>query len=662
MRFQIEKLLLWRRSAPETKTYRFEPGKINIVIGHRHTGKSSILKIIDYSLGAESMNIDQKVLKGVSWVGIVVVTADRRYLFARELPANGRSKSLSCYHDHCTLDKDIAVPDIPIKNKTPKEIQGILNRICGLDFVEMLDAKGGTQKLSFRYLIKLVKQDYQTLASEDELFSEMDNAFVSNPIKHWFPFILGAQDEKLMGMQVRAHALSEQVEQLQKEKSRAANVSEKWKVRLYAQLQRAQELGLFPQEELLPKQGETLALLAAAERILRDSDNFVSPKVSESAEDAVAKSIVDLVSEIDKVAIDLQTCQQRIDELAQLKSEFDGYQKAAAKTYDRLQLATWIEKAWINHGNTLFDFHGGRTEAATRDDIAKLKDALLRYEQTVMNRDKRLVFETACRREENFLVKAREKLCKRHRDLSDKLKATKDERSRMATQREAFMLLGRIFSTVELTKALAESNVKDSEIEKMLSDLHELRTSIEASKVKAEQDLATKVENISLAIHEKVQGLQLEDELKRMNVRFDIAKLDLMLSDPGTGEAASLSEHGSTNNHIAFHVATTVALQEHFATEASIPVPSFVVYDQPGQSSEPTYEQEETTEVEALTKIFEVLYRSLEQTHGYWQPIVIDLATSDSYKDIPGDWIHRVDEFQDGHGLVPQHWFVDHDK
>ena len=71
MNFYIKKIRLWFHRHPEPKEYEFKPNKVNVVTGDSSTGKSSILRVIDYCLMAKESTIVEDVINtNVSWYGL----------------------------------------------------------------------------------------------------------------------------------------------------------------------------------------------------------------------------------------------------------------------------------------------------------------------------------------------------------------------------------------------------------------------------------------------------------------------------------------------------------------------------------------------------------------------------------------------------------------
>jgi hypothetical protein len=93
-------------------------------------------------------------------------------------------------------------------------------------------------------------------------------------------------------------------------------------------------------------------------------------------------------------------------------------------------------------------------------------------------------------------------------------------------------------------------------------------------------------------------------------------------------------------------------------------VPSFVIFDQPSQVYfpklkrsisevvDPAYEDED---VGAVKRMFKTLAKSVLDSSGGWQCIVLDHAGSEIYGEVPG--VHEVEVWRDGKKLIPSEWY-----
>lgn len=89
MNFYIRQIKLWFKQNVKPKVYEFVPNKINVITGDSSTGKSSILRIIDYCLLSERSTIVEDVInQNVKWYGLAFSLNNVDYVVARKNPQN----------------------------------------------------------------------------------------------------------------------------------------------------------------------------------------------------------------------------------------------------------------------------------------------------------------------------------------------------------------------------------------------------------------------------------------------------------------------------------------------------------------------------------------------------------------------------------------------
>ena len=87
MNFYISKIRLWFRHGGEPRDFEFFNDKVNVITGDSSTGKSSVLKIIDYCLLSERSTIVEDVInENVAWYGLVFYVDDIPYTIIRQAP------------------------------------------------------------------------------------------------------------------------------------------------------------------------------------------------------------------------------------------------------------------------------------------------------------------------------------------------------------------------------------------------------------------------------------------------------------------------------------------------------------------------------------------------------------------------------------------------
>lgn len=108
MNFYISKIKLWFNKENESRTFEFYNDKVNIITGYSSTGKSSLLKIIDYCLLNDRCTIVQDIInENVSWYGLVFHINDTTHTIIRRAPKVEQA-------DMCVIFKDEEfLPDSP---------------------------------------------------------------------------------------------------------------------------------------------------------------------------------------------------------------------------------------------------------------------------------------------------------------------------------------------------------------------------------------------------------------------------------------------------------------------------------------------------------------------------------------------------------------------
>ena len=70
----------------------FQPGLVNVITGGSKTGKSAIIPIVDYCLGADKCTVPVgPIREACSWFGILLRSEHGRHLLARREPGEQQS-------------------------------------------------------------------------------------------------------------------------------------------------------------------------------------------------------------------------------------------------------------------------------------------------------------------------------------------------------------------------------------------------------------------------------------------------------------------------------------------------------------------------------------------------------------------------------------------
>ena len=192
MYFQLRKLILWPRIDAPPRVLTFQPGVVNVISGASKTGKTAVIPIIDYCLGADKCAIPVGVIReNCAWFGIVVDTIEGQKLLARREPGDQQNTG-----DMVLIEApDVAVPDrITEKTTNADAVKNVLNRLAGLSNLEFEPGteSGFKSRTSFRDLMAFTFQPQNIVANPDVMFFKADTTEHREKLKTIFPYILGA--------------------------------------------------------------------------------------------------------------------------------------------------------------------------------------------------------------------------------------------------------------------------------------------------------------------------------------------------------------------------------------------------------------------------------------------------------------------------------------
>lgn len=655
MKFNILKIILWPAKRPSPpREVDLTTGCVNIISGASRTGKSAIIPIIDYCLGAERCAIPVETIRNAcSWFGILVETAEGKKLFARREPGIQKSTGDMFIAE----GPRITIPaELPQKNSTADILKTRLDELSGLSRLSFdFDGSGSGFKgrPSFRDLVAFTFQPQNIVANPDVLFFKADTYEHREKLKTIFPYVLGAVTPQIMAAQHELESLRRDLTRKQRELENLQRVSDRWNAELRSWAVQAREIGLA--NEPIPADASRDVLIA----ILSDAVNGTRDVTPDRAgiDEAVAE-LVQLQDEERAVDAQLRILRKRFSEMSKLKDNAEQFKAAIGVQRDRLAVSKWLR--------SLHDASSACPLCSSSMDGVKSRlEELFTSLQLVEEEAGRAgMIPAAFDRE---MMRVREELdlgVERMRGIALR-KAEVEGRSEQARahisrQAEIGRFMGRVERGLEMQRVVGQDGSLPAEIEDMKKRERALEKKITDARGGEKQRRAlSKISNLAGRL---IPGLDAE----RPNDPIELSIMDLSLRVKGTNREDYLWEIGSGANWLSYHIAVSMALQQFFIDAAPNPVPGFLVFDQPSQvyfprrlakarkestAADPVLQDED---VAAVRAIITTLAQAVANLQGNLQVLVLDHAGKDVWGGISG--VHAVEEWRGGKKLVPDSW------
>ncbi|WP_176079561.1 DUF3732 domain-containing protein [Paraburkholderia tropica] len=663
MQFFISQLLLWPKSKKlSVRTLDFAEDKVNVVHGRSRTGKSSIIAIIDYCLGASRCAIPVGTIRQkTAWFGLRVRANGTWLLIARRSPEKGTGSG-ECFIS-VVSDRVAALPQRLEATHTIKQFKDAFNRltrVTNISLVEEEDAENSQITPSYRDLAAFNFLPQHIVANPNVLFYKADSYKHRDKLKRILPYALGIVDAEYL-IKARERAREQKVyDALMKERETRRIGRASWVAEINQIWDEAVALGLIGGEDAgVGVRFSELRSLNAAYLEGRLTDNLVRPQYGrlnelfrEATEREVAaqRTLDDLVQEVRDY--------ERLAGGAEQLSEVVDKERGRVVNLDWLKRSLVRDEACVVCGSTTAHNHAVLEELS-----AKLEDA---------NRLSKVL------RDGPIVDRQLEELKNKLTIAESELHAARMRRLRMEPKSgeppdslgRLYVLIGRIQSLLSALKA----SQGDGSLHQRLDDAEERIARLDeyfenCGRERREAEVAEQLDTL-IRGYAKWFGLN-----SKGTVALDQNELTLSFARSQGKPKDYLWEIGSGENWMAYHVSTFLALQEYFTRPKRIngPVFSFLAIDQPSQVYFPSAHSGENPldeyqsqaeslkdregDIEDTRKIFRALSRGIERSDFKFQIIVVEHADKSIWGRIKN--VHEVEAWKaKGEGLIPREWLL----
>ena len=649
MYFQVEKVILWHKSESTRRVLEFAPGKLNVISGASKTGKSAIIPIIDYCLGADKCAIPVGVIReACSWFGILVHTVEGQKLLARKEPGEQRQSG-----DMFLLEADkVEIPEtIEERNTNVSVVKSVLDRVAGLPQLGFDPDSDNAYRSrpSFRDLMAFTFQPQNIIANPNVLFFKADTTEHREKLKTIFPYILNAVTAEVLAARWEIAHLQRNVRRLELEFQAAMSTVDVWRREAQAWLRQAVDLGLRPASAEFPD--DWLDMLQTLRDLTSATSRTARPTLDSL--DATLVRLEQLRQDETEAATQLSESRQRYNEIRRLQQSSVLYGTALRVQRDRLQLSSWIRDRCEESADAI-----ALLSEKGRQDISQLCTALEGIEMRI--RSHPTMSDTLDReriRLSSTVEQSIERLTRIRQEIALLERESEEAREVVYHSDQIDRFLGRLEQALKLYDRTDENADLRERINSLVGRIAELRQGVSEREIQRRMDYALRaVETYVATIIPK-----LDAEWPDAPVRLAVNDLTLQVIQGAREDY--LWEIGSGANWLAYHVAITLSLHRFFLAQPHHPTPGLLVYDQPSQAyfprrsvdgdadGEPDWSDED---VIAVQKVFQTFSDETEMAGGRLQIIVLDHAGRDVWGEVSS--AELVENWRDGRTLVPENW------
>ena len=628
----------------------FQPGAVNIITGAAGTGKSTLIKAIDYCLGSSKCELPAHVRRRSVAVGVKWVSDDAEMIVGRIVPPVGQATST---HMFAAAGRNLSLPD-SVGNfdgaTTVEAAKAFIERAFGIgDLLGDPDTPaGGRGRATVRQVTPYLFVTKEVIDSESVLLHGLEKADKARDIVAAMPYFLRATDEAGAKDERRLRQLQYALDKEEaRARSRAASQTA-LKQRAISLLTEAHRIGIATAPSGEASEEDLLAELKAVSETQLEANAYPNDGELGSLHDR-RRNILEQIG----------AGRRRSQATRAALREATGFEGAVARQRDKLMLAEHLKAvADVCPVCEVPSQRGRETARVLLTTLSKLRDesvAIERVKPKLVDHDRALDEEIS-------------RLNGELRQVDDQIQTwlrQTEETQRLANLAQLRAhLLGRISFFLEASIDEPRQALRDLRVLRAQIDELEARVDREAKEIK----LRRAETKISQFASEAFAALPNVAPCVGSEIEFSSRRPEVTIIE-AEGAVLRMPDVGSDQNYLAIHIALSFALQRYFEF-VNAPVPGLLVLDQISRPYFPSSgEDEDEVEIEgrevdedvqAMRKHIDFLFAETGRRRGL-QVILIEhayfaddpryvMATRERWTRasgralIPLDWPNRDDE------------------
>lgn len=181
----------------QVRILEFHPGEVNIITGASNTGKSALIKTVDYCLGASDCEIPAFIKDRVDFVAVRFTKGDESLVLVRAIP---RRNSKTSSEMHVAVGRDARIPKSAamLTGKTNvDEARALAESLFGIGtaYQSGETVAGDRTRVSVRQLTPFIFLSKSVIDSDKFLLHGLDDHRARAHIVGALPYFLGATSE-----------------------------------------------------------------------------------------------------------------------------------------------------------------------------------------------------------------------------------------------------------------------------------------------------------------------------------------------------------------------------------------------------------------------------------------------------------------------------------
>jgi hypothetical protein len=635
---QIKALAIYSHDG-QRKELEFRIGALNVVSGLSNTGKTTLVKIIDFCFGRGRALLPTGPIKNkVAWMALHLESPAGELVVARPAPTGQTSQRAMVI-----VGTDLSLPEYAelAVNSDTTALRRQLDRLVGLGAYEQTSyGSRDVLRPGIQHGILFCLQTQTELISDQYLFHRQDDAQIARDLRELFPFFLGAIDEDRLDEQHRLNAARRAMQTDERRLARLEARAGASSQREQALLREAVKLGLIADADYAPD--ERRAVLASLAEHAETEDTSDAPEAPPQAP---------LRRRVQDARQQLRVLKERRAALAQIGSDGTDHRHEAEIQLGRL----------------------GVLPVDDDDDSATDRCPLCGAELPVSDTTVAALIADARRLEAKIgaLAEATSDLAAAEAQLQGEVDAADGElkaaladleaavgaeaaakAEARAAERRAYLrgAIGEYLLAADATAAEDGSALR-ARIDELGREISALEHSADPSAIRAEAE--ARLDVVAADMTAWARDLQLEhanDGIAR------IGRTTLTVELSTNSGRMRLDEIGGGANHVGYNLVAHLGLHRHFI-RARRPVPRFIVFDQPSLPFFPTNvprdEGAADVDWDTVKHYIQTINRVADAQGGDMQVLVTEHAL------FPDEEWFRKALLADWHGdekLVPMEW------